>query len=98
MKNLIHNDVQGFAAIFNKGECSLKQNPRPFAVDRWQNDEPRVKFSVADESPKVARILGDDHSVLGDAPCEHAMVRLPTSANVQGADRVVTACRVEPRR
>jgi hypothetical protein len=71
LPSVVHHDIHGLASIFNKGECRQKESPCSFTVDGWLSDEPRVKFSVADQSSKVSRVLGDDHAVLGNAPCEY---------------------------
>jgi hypothetical protein len=82
-RNTVHHDIHGRASIFNKGERGQKKSPCSFTVYGWQNDEPRVKFCIADQSSKVSRVLGDDHAVLGNAPCEYTVVRLTTSTNIQ---------------
>lgn len=95
---MIHHEVHRPASTFEKGESGLKQSPCPLAVYRGHNDEPGVKFGATDQTSKVARILGDDHTVFGNRPCEDTVVRLTPAANVQRMDRVVTARSVEPRR
>jgi hypothetical protein len=56
-----------------------------------------MNLRATDQAAKVPRIFGDYHPILCDTPLEDAVVGFTAPTNVQRMDRIVVACRVEPR-
>lgn len=95
LHDVIHHHIHGLAAVADKIERALKELSSSLAIQCRKNDEAGAKLALANQSPKITRVLGNDHAILGDAPFEHTVVWLAPPPHMERTHRIVTAGAVQ---